>query len=256
MTGSLLPEIFLRAIDANGLAINGAKLYAYLTTTTTPTNTYTSSTLGVANANPVVADSGGLFGPIFLDPAVTYRFQLKTNAGVLIEDLDPFSPGANIAAASITTAMLQAGVAVANLGFTPLSRSGDTATGEIILGYALGGPPGDKSVGFRNMPMVEKEVDYTFVGDDSGKLYRTADGSNHAWTIPPHSSVAFVNGTVIGFRSCGAGVITLTRGAGVALRIGGSATSQNIAVAAFGCGALVCEDGSANLWYALGTGLS
>jgi len=50
--------------------------------TTTRTNSYTTSALSTANANPVVADSTGLWGSIFLDPAVAYKFVLKNSAGV------------------------------------------------------------------------------------------------------------------------------------------------------------------------------
>lgn len=129
MAGGLLTEPVIRAIDANGLAVAGAKLFFYLTGTTTPTNTYTSSTLGTPNANPVVADSGGLFAPIYMDPAVTYRVQLKTNGGSLIEDIDPFSIAANNPTGGVTSGMLAAGAAVANIGFTPADVASAIATG-------------------------------------------------------------------------------------------------------------------------------
>lgn len=254
MTGSLLPELFLRAIDASGVAMSGAKLYFFLTTTTTPTSTYTSSTLGTPNANPVVADSGGLFPAIFLDPATIYRIQLKTSAGVLVDDLDPFTTGASITANSITAAMLQAGVAVSNLGYTPLSNGGGFLSGEVAINYTMSTPPDPKSIGFRGMPAVTKNTNYTFTFDDSGKLYRHTDGSAYAWTIPPHSSVGFAQGTVLPFRNYGSGIITLTRGAGVAQTIAGSGTSKDIAVAQYGAGSLINED--IDVWYVVGTGLT
>ena len=78
MSGNLLSAPVLRATDANGEPISGALLQFFLTTTTTPTPVYTSASLGTPLSNPVEADGGGLFPPIFLDPTVTYRAQLQT----------------------------------------------------------------------------------------------------------------------------------------------------------------------------------
>lgn len=85
----LLSLPIARATNSNNAALSGAKLYFYRTGTTTPVSVYTTSALSVAHANPVVADSGGLFAAIFLDPAVTYRAILKTSADVTIADFDP-----------------------------------------------------------------------------------------------------------------------------------------------------------------------
>src|SRR5215213_3358528 len=46
------------------------KLFLYSPGTTTKISSYTASDLLTPNANPVVADSAGLFGPIYLDRAV------------------------------------------------------------------------------------------------------------------------------------------------------------------------------------------
>jgi hypothetical protein len=87
---SLFVPPVVRATDANNLALSGAKWYFYTTGTTTPAAVYTTSALSVAHPNPVVADSGGLFAPIYLDPAVTYRAILKTAGGTTIQDVDPY----------------------------------------------------------------------------------------------------------------------------------------------------------------------
>ena len=65
-------------------AYPGAKLFAYAAGTTTKQNTYTSVTLVTPNANPVVADANGLFGSIYLDPALSYKFVLAPST-----DTDP-----------------------------------------------------------------------------------------------------------------------------------------------------------------------
>lgn len=92
MTGVLVDALALaRATAAPGTTMNGAKLYFYLTGGLTPANSYTTSALNVANANPVVASSGGLFPPIYLDPAITYRVKLTTSGGTPIQDIDPYN---------------------------------------------------------------------------------------------------------------------------------------------------------------------
>jgi hypothetical protein len=79
--------------DTNGNPRAGAKLYFYTTGTTTPLATYSNSGLSVANANPVVADSAGLFGEIFLSTAVAYKVVLKTSADVTVWTADPVTAG-------------------------------------------------------------------------------------------------------------------------------------------------------------------
>lgn len=83
-----------RATDSNGDNLSGAKLYFYATGTTTPQNVYTASDLLTPLSNPVVADSGGKFASIYMDPALTYRAVLKTSDGATtIYDIDPASMG-------------------------------------------------------------------------------------------------------------------------------------------------------------------
>lgn len=76
---------------SGGAILAGAKGYFYLTGTTTPTDTYTTSALSVANANPVVADAAGVFPPIWLDPLVNYKLTLNTAADVLVYTADPIT---------------------------------------------------------------------------------------------------------------------------------------------------------------------
>ena len=126
MTGSLLPVPGLRAVDANGAPLPGALLSFYLSGTTTPTPVYANASLTTPLSNPVVADSTGLFPAIYVDPTITYRAILMTGAAVLVRDTDPVATPSTPAAGSITGAMLASGAAVANLGFTPVNKAGDT----------------------------------------------------------------------------------------------------------------------------------
>ena len=88
MASPLLPMLRLFLPD-----YPSAKLYAYLSGTTTETDTYNNTDLapGHANAHPVVAAASGLFGDIYLDPAITYKFIVKTSADVEIFTIDPVS---------------------------------------------------------------------------------------------------------------------------------------------------------------------
>lgn len=78
-------------VDGNGATYPGGKLYFYTTGTTTPKNTYSDSGLVTPNANPVVADADGLFGPIYLASG-DYKVILKTSADTTVWTVDP-QPG-------------------------------------------------------------------------------------------------------------------------------------------------------------------
>lgn len=60
-----------------GITVAGSlKLFAYEPGSTTKRNTYTTSALSVANSNPLVADSAGLFAAVYMDPSLGYKFVL------------------------------------------------------------------------------------------------------------------------------------------------------------------------------------
>jgi len=250
MTGILLHDPVIRAVDANGDPLPGAQLQFYVTGTTTPQAVYSDATLDTPLANPVVADSGGLFAPIFLNPAQTYRAQLLNSAGTLIADMDPINGAQTIANGAVTAAMLASGAAAGNLGFTPLNRAGDTATNLLIANSALS----TTSAGYLGAPVNEEDGAYSFVLTDAGKMVRGNNASAMAYTIPPNSSVAFPVGTAIVVRNVGAGTITITRGVGVTQLLAGGSTSKDVALAQWGMATLIQE--TANNWVISGTGIS
>lgn len=67
----------------------GSKLYFYATGTSTPQDTYSTSALVTPNSNPVIADSNGLFGAIYLNASLQYKMTLTTSADVLVYTVDP-----------------------------------------------------------------------------------------------------------------------------------------------------------------------
>jgi hypothetical protein len=110
------------------------------------------------------------------------------------------------------------------------------------------------SIGFRGAPLNTQDATYTLVLQDSGKTVLHTSASTHTWTIPPNSSVAYPSGTVIVVANIGSGAVTLARGSGVALRIGGSSTDSNKTLAQHGIASLLKLD--TNSWYISGTGVS
>lgn len=85
---------FTQWVDGNSRMLAGGKLYFYLTGTDTPQDTYANATLETENANPVVADSNGVWPDIFLSPFVAYKVILKASDDNEIDSADPVTaPG-------------------------------------------------------------------------------------------------------------------------------------------------------------------
>lgn len=78
-------------LDATGTPYSGAKAYFYDAGTLTPIVTYTEASLSIPNDFPVIANSGGMFGPIFLPEQIIYHLRIADQAGVTIWDVDNIS---------------------------------------------------------------------------------------------------------------------------------------------------------------------
>ena len=246
----LLSDPVIRAADAAGVAISGARLLFYASGTTTPAPVYSSENLATPLTNPVIADSAGLFAPIYLDPAVVYRVQLLTAAGGLIRDVDPVGGPATIAGEAISAAMLRPGVAVSNIGYTPLNRAGDTAVNLLIAPTR----PAATSAGYLGAPVNQQDGAYTLGLTDAGKIIRANSAAAIAHSLPPMASVALPVGAAVVFRNVGAASVTITRGAGVALLIAGGGVNKDVVLAPWGLATAVME--AADSWVISGAGLS
>lgn len=88
MTASLCPVPKIQFFDNNGDPLAGGKVYTYEPGTTTNKATYTDSTAGTSNANPVVLDSAGR-AAIWLSGY--YRIVLNDADDVLVWDIDNVS---------------------------------------------------------------------------------------------------------------------------------------------------------------------
>ena len=97
MAGTLLPYPRLRAFNAAGLPVPGARLYSYRAGTQQLADTFTTSALNVAHQNPQIADAAGEFRALYMDPesGYSYKFVCQTSAGAQLwaEDNVPAAPG-------------------------------------------------------------------------------------------------------------------------------------------------------------------
>lgn len=94
MAGSLLWLTGLRVVDpTTGAPLSGAKLYTYLTATTTDKTTYSNKALSTANPNPLVTNSAGLFevsgSRVDVWGSGSFKFVLKTSTMTTLATYDP-----------------------------------------------------------------------------------------------------------------------------------------------------------------------
>ena len=252
-----------RAMDSGGAPMAGALLQFYLSGTTTAATVYASAALTTPLANPVASDDAGLFPPIYLDPAVSYRCQLQTAAGVVVRDLDPACTTAVEASGAQVNAGVAGGVYVspaglagwtgvaAALGFTPANRAGDTLTNAVLAFSSLQ----PASAGYLGLPVNAQNAAYVTTLLDAGKMIRANTASPFAVTLPPTASVAYPVGAAIAFRNAGAGVVTLTPATGVTLMKAGATTpAASVALAQGALCTAVME--APDAWVVSGVGLT
>lgn len=84
---SLFNMPWSQVFDGSGNTLAGAKLYFYNAGTSTPKNIYADIDLTTALSNPVIADAGGRFAPIYFD-SLPYKVALYTANDVLIWTAD------------------------------------------------------------------------------------------------------------------------------------------------------------------------
>lgn len=114
------PQFF----DENGDPLNGGKLYFYAAGSSTPQDSYTSSTGLTANANPVELDADG-YPPneLWWTAGLTYKAVLKTAADATIWSIDNLS-GINDTT-SVVDQWIASGLTPTYVGATSFTLSGD-----------------------------------------------------------------------------------------------------------------------------------
>lgn len=91
MSGSRFVIPFVTVINAIGIPYPGAQLFFYASGTSTLLATYADEGLTVANPNPMVANSGGMFSNIWLQP-LNYKVVLEDANGDEVWTADPVVP--------------------------------------------------------------------------------------------------------------------------------------------------------------------
>jgi len=86
----LTPSPKQQIFGTDGLPLVGGKIYTYAGGTSTPIATYTDSTAGTANTNPIILDSYGQAN-IWLVNTTTYKFVVKDANDVLLYTVDNIS---------------------------------------------------------------------------------------------------------------------------------------------------------------------
>ena len=87
MTTQLAPTPVFKAFDNNGSPLANGLLYSYIAGTTTPQATYTDSTGGTPNTNPVVLNARGEAN-VWLNPTQGYKLVLTDSLGNQVWSVD------------------------------------------------------------------------------------------------------------------------------------------------------------------------
>jgi hypothetical protein len=150
--------------DNNGVPLNGGLIYTYAAGTTTPVATYTSSTGGTANTNPIVLDSAGRTpAQIWLTEGSSYKFVLETALGVTIKTDDNIFASYQLAVDVGVAVGLGASSVATNIavGDTALD-SNTTGSNNVAVGYnALT----SNTDGFQNVAVGSQALDANTSGD-------------------------------------------------------------------------------------------
>jgi hypothetical protein len=132
------PKFSATFVDADGYTkpAVGYRLYTYSAGTSTPKATYTDSTLGTSNANPVELDTRGE-ADVWLSG--NYKLILKTDADVTVWEVDTVNDlgsGASLAAVTLTGALTITSTAVTWSG-NPTHSGNHTFSGNVVLNGSL-----------------------------------------------------------------------------------------------------------------------
>jgi hypothetical protein len=88
-TYTLTPSPYQTVLDENGVPLIGAKIYTYVSATSTPQATYADATGSSTNSNPILTDSSGRYTAYLL--AAAYKFIITESDGTPLATIDPVS---------------------------------------------------------------------------------------------------------------------------------------------------------------------
>jgi hypothetical protein len=79
----------VNVLGPTGLPLSGGLIYTYQAGSTTPLATYTTVNGNIANTNPIVLNPDGRTpSEIWLQSGYSYKFQIETSLGVVVQTLD------------------------------------------------------------------------------------------------------------------------------------------------------------------------
>ncbi len=81
----------IQFMDAQGMPLAGGKMFFFASGTNTQTDTFQDAALTIPNTNPIVLNSAGYAGNIFLSPGQQYKVVLLDVNGVQQWTVDPVS---------------------------------------------------------------------------------------------------------------------------------------------------------------------
>lgn len=125
---------------ADGRPLSGAKLYTYVTGTSTPKPTYSDAALTVLHTNPVEANAAGRFPAIFLTTG-DYKTELRDANDVVIATDDPVegATGSNAApGAGLRNVLVNGDFAGSTFTIATATDGGDIANGWYALNQTAG----------------------------------------------------------------------------------------------------------------------
>lgn len=250
--------------DNNGNILSGGKLYTYTAGTTTPQATYTDSTGGTPNTNPIILNAAGRTAQaIWLTEGVSYKFVLMTSTNVVIGTYDNVS-GVNDFSV--------AGIQWSNIGGTPTTLSGygitdaytKTASDAKFAPIANPTFTGTASipdnapsstnypVGYRDAPQNSKTTSYGLIASDAGKSI-VMNGSSLTLTIPANATVPFAVGTVILIINLNASALSIAITSDTLTLVNSTTTGTRTLAQN---GVATCIKVGATSWFISGAGLT
>jgi hypothetical protein len=174
--------------DNNGQPLSGGKIYTYVSGTTSPQTTYTSTTGATAHTNPIILDSAGRVpgGELWLTNNLQYKFVINTATGNLIGTYDNISasiPSANLitytagftgAVAQTVQTKLEQTVSVKDFGAVGDGVADDTAAVQAAInsGKPIVFPAGSYACG----PLTQSTNFQRFYANGFVNIQKNANG--------------------------------------------------------------------------------
>ena len=142
------PKFTATYVDADGFTkpAEGYKLWAYAAGTSTPKDTYTDSTLGSANTNPVVLNVRGE-ADVWMSGNYKFVFTDPADATIwTVDNINDLGSGASLAGVTLTGALTITSTAVTWSG-NPTHSGNHTFSGNVVInGNATLGDAGADTV--------------------------------------------------------------------------------------------------------------